>query len=181
MDEACRRGCQSQGGPRELTFGVDALIVPNCTEIFSNCVSCGNSIGVAGEGGAGTDPHLLVHGWHIIEADVNIFWQQVRPSEGCTTNPLVTGRRLRAGQCASFYVGASDVDGVVVIVFCGNQVPPNNCCPPTRPEGLVRVSRADSILRGSETGDCAGIMSPQPEAGVCEPPLSGTLEIVNCE
>lgn len=174
MNEAQRRGFTNKGGPRELTVGVNAVTVPPCTQTFSNCVSCPNSAGVTGE--AGGPPHQLCHGWHRLETSLDIYWQQVSPSQACTTVPVSTGSRLRAGQCIAFFVDAQDVDGVIVVQFCGGQTLPDPCCQPGRPEGLVRVNRADTVLTCGETGDCAGVMSPNPEPGVCGPTEIGTLE-----
>lgn len=131
--------------------------------IMTNCTKCGNPAGseVRGEDGTVATADLLVHSWHIIETDVDIFWDQLNPRDACTANPVKFGARLRAGQCTAFFVDHSLMDGVIAIQFCIGQTLPALCsADPTRPEGLVRVIRKDSILLPSITLDNISVMAP---------------------
>lgn len=171
MDQAARRSQTSKGGPRVLT--VTPLIINQSVinGLASNCPTCALSTGVVTQNEdfeEGRD--LLVHGWYVLETDISLFWQQVNPADACTTNPLRTGRKLAAGQCVAFFVDQSIIDGVIVFYFC-EQEQPVYCSVEEEireDQGFVRISRADTVLKMSVTGDNATDMVPQPSSACTE-------------
>lgn len=173
MDESARRAQTSKGGPRALTITPNIVGGSTVNAIVNNCPTCDLPAGLAiwDEDGNLGERDLLVHGWYILETDINIFWQQVNPRDACTTDPLFTGRSLIAGACTPFFVDGSQFDSVIVIRICPQLVPSTACGvassdPEDFVQGFVRISRSDTIRKMADTGDDVSAMVPPPSS-VC--------------
>lgn len=139
------RGSVCKGGPRALTFAPASL-----PRTLSNCPTCDVTYSVTevlGEDGEGGQP--LVHGKYEIDADVNMYWQQVSPEEVCDVNPFLTGIFLRGGSSMQFFVEAANRDGIIVAQFC--QDGPTTCQGSTN--AFARINRRDTIRTMAETGE----------------------------
>lgn len=181
MNEAERRAATSKGGPRVFTvipdLSISAGVLPS---VINNCPKCALPTGVTvwNEEGTLGERDLLVHGWYILETDISIFWQQVNPKDACTTDPAATGKRLTAGSCVSFFVDQSTIDGVIVLGVCPTAIADLTFpCGDTiltpideNVAGLIRISRADTVLTMRETGDSATLMVP-PNSLTCGAPI----------
>lgn len=168
------RGSVIKIGPRAVTFvpptqGHGAIL----PALVTNCSTCPIPTGAQarGEDGENGTAALLPHGWYVLETDTPIFWQQIRPKQACDANPLLHGRRLEAGGWRRFFVTGSDRDGVIAVFFCFNPAGLPALCDPAqtdRPEGVVRITRDDTVWAGSETDDDAGKIDVPAEPGVCQ-------------
>lgn len=181
MNEAERRASTAKGGPRVFTAVPDLNIQTGIiADTINNCPKCPLPTGVTvwNEDGVVGQRDLLVHGWYVLDTDIPIFWQQVSPKDACSTNPVATGKKLNAGGCIPFFVDESVIDGVIVISFCPGALSSIEfSCGVTlftptlqNVAGLVRISRSDTILKMSDTGDSATKMAGTPSLA-CGPGL----------
>lgn len=155
------QGSVTQIGPRVLTFSFDATAPVPIR--LSNCPTCPTSkTFVFGEGGG--KPKPLVHGWYILQADVDLFVAQVNPDDACATNPLATGVKVSAGGSFCFYVSGAVNDGIIVLQYC-LQAAPTPCAATTEGgvqdafnvEGIARVNRLNTVRTMADTGETADL------------------------
>ncbi len=184
MDQAARRSQTGKGGPRVLTIvPVVSLTTGIDAQTINNCPKCKLPTGVVvwNEDLVEGQVDLLVHGWYTLESDLTIFWQQVNPADACSTDPVATGKKLSAGGCIAFFVDQATMDGVIVITVCpitdptsipipcGDELP-DPFVAADLTSGFIRISRADTVLKMSVTGDNATLMAP-PVSQACGSPV----------
>lgn len=171
------QGSVTHIGPRVLTFSFDvgASAVTVTPILLSNCATCKTSKAfVFGEGGG--KPTALVHGWYILQTDVDIYVQQVNPKDACKTNPIATGIKVSAGGTFCFFVAGAVVDGILVIQICASAIP-GTCLlseivlqSDFDTAGLVRVNRLNTVRTMAETGDTADLADPPASVACGGPP-----------